>query len=76
MFQRSGPLQKAVWDKMMRGLSTRNYGAVVREFQQAYGIEKAAVSESFIEASRGKTRHSHAPRRTERPSDCAQAMPA
>src|SRR6266446_6582636 len=38
IFQRSGPLQKAVWDKMMRGLSTRNYGAVVREFQQAYGI--------------------------------------
>src|SRR5438552_1178513 len=43
IFQRSGPLQKAVWDKMMRGLSTRNYGAVVREFQQAYGIEKSAV---------------------------------
>ena len=56
LFQRSGPLQKAVWDKMMRGLSTRNYGAVVREFQQAYGIEKSAVSENFIEASRGKVK--------------------
>ena len=40
----------------MRGLSTRNYGAVVREFQQAYGIEKSAVSENFIEASRGKVK--------------------
>src|SRR5947207_3723057 len=55
LFQRSGPLQKAVWDKMMRGLSTRNYGAV-REFQQAYGIEKSAVSENFIEASREKVK--------------------
>jgi hypothetical protein len=24
LFQRSGPLQQGVWDKMMRGLSTRN----------------------------------------------------
>jgi len=49
-------LQKGVWDKMMRGLSTRNYGAVVKEFQQAYGIEKSAVSENFIEASRAKVK--------------------
>ena len=40
MFQRRGPLQAAVWDKMMRGLSTRNYGPVVKDFSQAYGIEK------------------------------------
>jgi putative transposase len=45
-----------VWDKMMRGLSTRNYGAVVKEFQNAYGIEKSAVSENFIEASREKVK--------------------
>jgi transposase-like protein len=56
IFQRSGPLQKTVWDKMMRGLSTRNYGAVVKEFSQAYGIEKSAVSENFIEASREKVK--------------------
>ena len=41
---------------MMRGLSTRNYGAVVKEFQQAYGIEKSAVSGNFVEASREKLR--------------------
>jgi putative transposase len=56
IFQRSGPLQKTVWEKMMRGLSTRNYGAVVKEFQQAYGIEKSAVSENFIESSREKVK--------------------
>jgi putative transposase len=52
LFQRSGPIQASVWDKMMRGLSTRNYGAVVKDFQNAYGIEKSAVSENFIEAVR------------------------
>jgi transposase-like protein len=56
LFQRSGPLQQGVWDKMMRGLTTRNYGAVVKEFQTAYGIEKSAVSENFIEASREKVK--------------------
>ena len=56
LFQRSGPMQGGVWDKMMRGLSTRNYGAVVKDFQEAYGIEKSAVSENFIEASREKVK--------------------
>jgi transposase-like protein len=56
LFQRSGPLQQNVWDKMMRGLSTQNYGAVVKDFSTAYGIEKSAVSENFIEASREKVK--------------------
>ena len=38
----------------MRGLSTRNYGAVVKDFREAYGVEKSAVSDNFIEASREK----------------------
>jgi putative transposase len=54
LFQRSGPLEAAVWDKMMRGLSTRNYEPVVKDFAQAYGVKKSAVSENFIEASREK----------------------
>jgi len=56
LFQRSGLMQLGVWDKMMRGLSTRNYGAVVKEFHNAYGVEKSAVSENFIEASREKVK--------------------
>lgn len=54
LFQRSGPLEATVWDKMMRGLSTRNYGPVVKDFASAYGVEKSTVSENFIEASREK----------------------
>lgn len=40
----------------MRGLSARNYGAVVKGFSNAYGIEKSAVSENFIEAIREKVK--------------------
>lgn len=45
-----------VWEKLMLGLSTRNYGRAVREFSEAYGVEKSAISEHFIEASRKKLR--------------------
>ena len=38
----------------MLGLSTRKYGEAVRQFTEAYGLEKSAVSEHFIEASRAK----------------------
>ena len=54
LFQRSGPMEHTVWDKMMRGLSTRNYGAGVKDFPQAYGVEKSAVSDNFIASSREK----------------------
>ena len=38
----------------MLGLTTRNHGQAVREFSEAYGLEKSAISEHFIEASRVK----------------------
>src|SRR5438067_4910645 len=54
MFHRGEPLTETVWEKLMLGLSTRRYGQAVREFTEAYGLEKSAVSEHFIEASRVK----------------------
>ncbi len=54
MFHRGEPLSETVWEKLMLGLSTRKYGQAVREFTEAYGLEKSAVSEHFIEASRAK----------------------
>jgi transposase-like protein len=54
MFHRGEPLTETVWEKLMLGLSTRKYGEAVREFTEAYGLEKSAVSEHFIEASRTK----------------------
>jgi transposase-like protein len=54
LFHRGEPLTETVWEKLMLGLSTRKYGRAVREFSEAYGVEKSAVSEHFIEASRAK----------------------
>jgi transposase-like protein len=54
MFHRGEPLTETVWEKLMLGLSTRKYGQAVRQFTEAYGLEKSAVSERFIEASRAK----------------------
>jgi len=56
IFHRGEPLTETVWEKLMLGLSTRKYGQAVREFSEAYGLEKSAVSERFIEASRDKLR--------------------
>jgi putative transposase len=54
MFHRGEPLTESVWEKLMLGLSTRKYGQAIRQFTEAYGLEKSAVSEHFIEASRAK----------------------
>jgi putative transposase len=54
LFHRGEPLTETVWEKLMLGLSTRKYGEAVREFSEAYGLEKSAISEHFIEASREK----------------------
>jgi len=54
MFHRGEPLTETVWEKLMLGLSTRKYGQAVRQFAEAYGLEKSAISEHFIEASRTK----------------------
>jgi len=55
-FQHDPQFHPKLWHEVMRGLSTRNYGRTVRRFAEAYGIEKSAVSEQFVEASRKKLR--------------------
>jgi putative transposase len=47
-------LTEAVWEKLRLGLSTRKDGQAVRQFTEAYGLEKSAVSEHFVEAGRSK----------------------
>src|SRR5215467_2766699 len=54
MFHRGEPLTETVWEKLLLGLSTRKYGEAMRQFREAYGLEKSAISEHFIEASREK----------------------
>jgi putative transposase len=52
MLQQASLMEESVWHKILHGLTTRRYSEVVRELEQAYGIEKSTVSEHFIEASR------------------------
>jgi transposase-like protein len=75
LFHRGEPLTETVWEKLMLGLSTRKYGPVVREFTEAYGLEKSAISEHFIEASREKLK-SMMERRLEKTSFCALLIDA
>lgn len=75
MFHRGEPLTETVWEKLMLGLSTRKYGTAVREFTEAYGLEKSAVSEHFIEASRTKLKELME-RRLDRKKFCALLIDA
>jgi putative transposase len=52
LFEQTRHLDEQVWWKMLRGLTTRNYPLVTRSFAQACGIEKSAIGELFIQASR------------------------
>jgi putative transposase len=73
MLQQASLMEDSVWNKIMHGLTTRRYSEVVRELEQAYGIEKSAVSEHFIEASRGRLEKLQA-RRLDEDAFCAMMI--
>jgi transposase-like protein len=75
LFHRGEPLTETVWEKLMLGLSTRKYGVAVREFREAYGLEKSAISEHFIEASQAKLKQMME-RRLDKASLCALLLDA
>lgn len=52
MLQRASLMEESVWQKIMHGITTRRYRAVIQELEQAYGIKKSTISEHFIEVSR------------------------
>src|SRR5579875_1455731 len=54
LFRRDEEQQKRIWDAITRGLTTRGYGPTVRESEEAFAIEKSAVSEKFIATSARK----------------------
>lgn len=50
-FQADGRLQRAVAERLVLGLSTRNYAPAVQDFCRGYGIQKSSVSRHFVRAS-------------------------
>jgi len=51
LFRQQEAMQRRVWDGIIRGLTMRGYGPAVRDDGSAFGIEKSAVSDKFIQAS-------------------------
>jgi len=51
LFQQEEAMQRQIWERIMRGLSMRGYGPVVRECGGAFGVQKSAVSHRFVLAS-------------------------
>ena len=54
LFQQALLLTETVWQKIMHGLTMRNYKRGLQQFTEAYGLEKSTISEHFVEASRRK----------------------
>ena len=52
LLQRASLMEESVYQKIMHGITTRGYSAVIKELEAAYGIKKSTISEHFIEASR------------------------
>jgi transposase-like protein len=46
-----GRISERILNLMMRGVSTRNYGAVISGAAEACGVSKSSVSREFVEAS-------------------------
>ena len=51
LFRQEEAMQRQVWDRIMPGLMMRGYGPAVRECGTAFGVQKSAVSDRFIQAS-------------------------
>ena len=54
--QQNGKLQRTVRERLVAGLSTRNYRRAVESVVEGYGIEKSSVSRQFVEASSNQLR--------------------
>ena len=54
--QQDGKLQRAVRERLVAGLSTRNYRRAVGSVLEGYGIEKSSVSRQFVAASSNQLR--------------------
>ena len=54
--QKDGKLQRTVRERMVAGLSTRNYRRAVESVLESCGIEKSSVSRRFVAASSNQLR--------------------
>lgn len=54
LLQRDEAMPEAVLQRVVRGVSTRDYEGVVDVAREGFGVRRSSVSRAFIEASRGE----------------------
>jgi putative transposase len=53
-FQKEGPRRESVFNRLVSGVSSRNYARTVEEFGNGYGISKSVISRKVVEATAEK----------------------
>jgi len=53
-FQNEGPRREWVFNRLVSGVSSRNYARTVEEFGEGYGISKSVISRKVVEATAEK----------------------
>jgi len=53
-FQNEGPRRESIFNRLVSGVSSRNYARTVEEFGEGYGISKSVISRKVVEATAGK----------------------
>jgi len=53
-FQNQGQRRVSVFNRLVSGVSSRNYARAVEEFGEGYGISKSVISRKVVEATAGK----------------------
>ena len=53
-FQNEGPRTESVFNRLVSGVSSRNYARTVEEFGNGYGISKSVISRKVVEGTAGK----------------------
>ncbi len=53
-FQNEGQRTESVFNRLVAGVSSRNYAKTVEEFGNGYGISKSVISRKVVEATAGK----------------------
>jgi len=54
LLQSDGRMQRAAREKMLVGVSTRNYERAVGDFVEGYGLQRSSISRHFVAASAQK----------------------
>lgn len=50
-FQRPEKMKESVYNKILRGISTRDYEEVIETIRKNYGVKKSSISRHFVQST-------------------------